>query len=278
MKKLLYLVLVAPLLFVACNQDEIATFDSDKDGIYFQTGGQTRFFINIDQYRESVRFTFSTSDVSMTDTVLSARLRTMGKVRDYDRKVRVVVDAEGTTAIEGTHFRIDYDKIFIPAGESEVQVPVTFLRTPDLRTTEYRLMLKVEDNENFTVPFKWQKNTNVYYAAGDTIMADRFLFVFNEFYKEPEIWSMFGENPWGAWSVAKQRVMSELFGLTPFDWSLEGWSSGNGKLLPARYPYFAVKLRNYLQAMADAGTPVREEDGSFMQLGSGYEVDYSNCL
>ena len=41
------------------------------------------------------------------------------------------------------------------------------------------------------------------------------------------------------------------------------------------FNYYAVKLRVYLQQMADAGTPVREDDGSFMQLGPGYEVDYS---
>ena len=45
-----------------------------------------------------------------------------------------------------------------------------------------------------------------------------------------------------------------------------------------RFTYFAIKMRIYLQAMADAGTPVREDDGSFMQLGAGYEVDYSNCM
>lgn len=266
------------LLLAACNQDEIATFDSDDAGIYFQTGQQTRFFINIDAYWDSTRCTFSTADEYVADTVLKARLRTMGKVRDYDRKVRVVVDTENSTAIEGTHFRADLDNVVIPAGKSEVEVPVTFLRTADLRTQEVRLMLKVEDNDQFKVPFTRQKSTNVYYASGDTIMADRYLFLVNEFYSEPAIWSMFGANPWGDWSVAKQRVMSKLFDLTAFDWSLDGWSSGKGKLLPARYPYFAVKLRNYLQEQADLGTPVREEDGSFMQLSSAYEVDYSNVI
>jgi hypothetical protein len=45
-----------------------------------------------------------------------------------------------------------------------------------------------------------------------------------------------------------------------------------------RFTYFAIKMRIYLQGMADAGTPVTEADGSFMQLGPGYEIDYSNCM
>jgi hypothetical protein len=72
--------------------------------------------------------------------------------------------------------------------------------------------------------------------------------------------------------------MSELFELSAYDWSLDGWSNGDGKVLPMRFTYFAIKMRIYLQAMADAGTPIREDDGSFMQLGAGYEVDYSNCI
>ena len=53
MKKLLYILMVAPLLFFSCNQDEIVTFEDDIEGIYFQTGGQMRLYLNIDQYYDS---------------------------------------------------------------------------------------------------------------------------------------------------------------------------------------------------------------------------------
>ena len=281
MKKLLYLALLLPLCIVSCNEDEIMTFDDETAGIYFQNGGQTRFYINIDQYYDSTFFTFSQSADAVTDTVLYTRLRTMGKVRDYDRKVRVVVDKEFTTAIEGTHFRVDLDNIFIPAGESEVRVPVTLLRDKSLLEQEVQLMLKVEDNENFYVPFERQKNTNVYYDSGDTIRANRYLFVFNEFYSEPVIWSMFlygypdGVNPCGAWSRTKQRLMSQLFNLTEDDWDYtKGWANGKGVQYQS-FIYYAVKMQVYLQQMADAGTPVIDDDGSYMQLGPGHEVDYS---
>ena len=277
MRKLLYLLLALPLLFVACNEDEIMTFDSDDAGIYFQTGVQTRFYLNIDEYWDSVYYSFSEDPDDVKEHVLSARLRTMGKVRDYDRKVRVVVDEANSTAIRGTHYTADLENVVITAGASEVEVPVTFLRHPELLTKQLSLMLKVEDNENFKVPFTRQKYTNVYYASGDTIMADRFLFVVNEFYSEPALWTMFG-SACGKWSIKKQRLMSELFELSAYDWSIDGWRNGDGKVLPMRFTYFAIKMRIYLQAMADAGTPVREDDGSFMQLGAGYEVDYSNCM
>ena len=284
MRKLLYVLMLMPLVFLACNEDEIPTFESDDAGIYFQSGIQTRFYLNIDNYWDTLRHTFSQDADDVKSYVMSARLRTLGKVRDYDRKVRVIVDTENSTAVEGTHFTANLDNIVVPAGAAEVEVPVTFLRTADLREKEVRLMLKVEDNENFKVPFTRQKNTNIYYSSGDTIMADRFLFIVDEFYTEPVIWSFFndsypdGVNPCGAWSAKKQRLMSQLFNITEDDWDyMKGWYNNKGVQYQS-FVYYAIKLQVYLQEQADNGTPVYEEDGSFMQLGPGHEVDYSAYL
>ena len=253
MKKLLYIVMMMPLVLFSCNQDEIPTFESEDAGIYFQTGIQQRFFLNIDAYWDSTRYSFSEADDAVTE------------------------HAENTTAIEGTHFTANLGDVVIPAGAAEVEVPITFKRTADLREKEIRLMLKVEDNENFKVPFTRQKNTNIYNDQGDTIMANRYLFLVNEFYSEPVLWSMFGE-PVGTWTVKKQRLMTEMFELSAYDWSIDGWANGDGKVQSERFRYFAIKLHKYLQDLANAGTPVLEEDGSFMQLGPGYEVDYSSCM
>ena len=273
-KILLATVLLAGML-ASCNEDKIPTFDSDDAGIYFQNGGQTRFFLNIDAYNDSTAFSFSQCDDNVTDTVLTARLRTLGKVRDYDRKVRVVVDKEYSTAIEGTHFTVDFDTVCIKAWQSETNVAVRFHRTPDLKEQQVRLVIKVEDNDNFTVPFSRQKNTNVYYASGDTIRADAYVFEVNEFYAEPQLWTMFGNEAMGPWSIAKQRLMTQLFDLSAYDWSIDGWANGDGKIQYKTFFYFAVKMRIYLQGQADAGTPIIEDDGSYMQLGDAYQVDYS---
>lgn len=284
MRKLLYVLMLMPLMFLACNEDEIPTFESDDAGIYFQSGVQTRFYLNIDQYWDTLRHTFSQDADNVTSYVMSARLRTLGKVRDYERKVRVTIDHEYTTAIEGTHFTADLGNVVVPAGAAEVEVPVTFFRTADLREKEVRLMLKVEDNEHFKVPFTQQKNTNIYYSSGDTIMANRFLFIVDEFYSEPVIWSFFnsmypdGVNPCGAWSPKKQRLISQLCNVSEDDWDyLKGWANNRGVQYQS-FIYYAIVLQVYLQEQADAGTPVYEEDGSFMQLGPGHEVDYSAYL
>lgn len=276
MKKIfIFAVFALVCMMYSCNEDYINTFEDDVQGIYFQTGSQQRLYINYDEYWDSTYYSFSTADEDVTEHVETARLRTLGKVKDYDRKVRVVVDAENTTAVEGVHYRIDFDTIMIHAGQSEVEVPVTMLRSADLKENKVRLKIKVEENDNFIVPFTTQNNTNVYYDDGEQIMADRYLFIFDEFYAEPKLWSWFGTEYLGAWSVSKQKLASKLFDLSAYDWSTEGWSNGDGKVQSARFVYFAIKMRIYLQEQADNGTPVLDDDGNYMQLGDEYQVDYS---
>ena len=62
-------------------------------------------------------------------------------------------------------------------------------------------------------------------------------------------------------------------GLTIQDWQKAGQE---GALITyGKFNYAATLMRNKLQALADDGKPVYDEDGSFMQLGSGYKVEYS---
>ena len=41
-------------------------------------------------------------------------------------------------------------------------------------------------------------------------------------------------------------------------------------------PFYAGELQKELQRLADAGTPLREDDGTLMQLPSPYNVNYNN--
>ncbi len=272
--KTIFYALLLLLVGSACTKNDIMTFDREESGVYFQYGGQTRFFLNIDAYYDSIGFSFSITREDLEDTILETRIRTMGKVRDYDRPVKVVVDTEHSTAIEGTHFELDYSKAVIPAGKSEIMLPVRFFRTPDLLEKKVLLVLRLEDNEYFKVYFDEQKNTNIYNQVGEQISSRCFVFEISEFYSEPWAWSLLGDCPFGEWTITKYRLINKLFNVTPDDWQNAN-RGDHDKVSTGYFPAWAFKLRAYLQEQADKGTPVLEEDGSYMQLGSGYEVDYS---
>lgn len=272
-KRNIFYALLLLMMASACSKDDIMTFNIEESGVYFQYGWQTRFFLNIDAYMDSIDYSFSTANEEVTDTVLATRVRTMGKVRDYDRPFTVVVDKEQTTAIEGTHYTIDYSKAVVPAGKSEVEFPVHFFRTPDLMNEKVTLVLKLEDNEHFKVYFDEQKNTNIYNSVGEQIKARYFIFKISEIYTEPGYW-MLAADYLGEWTISKFRLVNKLFDVPVSDWDHAGWDGSK-----VQYGYFvqwAFKLRQYLQDAADSGNPVMDEDtGTYMQLAPGYEVDYS---
>ena len=275
MKKLV-LYLCAILLFGACQEDDIMLFDREEAGVYFQYGDQTRLYINSEAYYDTLSYSFSTALDTVTQMVLETRIRTMGKVRDYPRPVKLVVDEELTTAVEGVHYTLDFNDAVIPAGEGEIMFPVTFLRAEDLMGKRVQLVLKLEDNDYFKVYFNEQKNTNVYTAVGEQIMANRFKFVVSEIYTEPFYWGFFGENILGPWSVAKFRFVNNVCEIPIEDW--ENWGVDGSKVQAGRFPVYGIMVRNELQRLADAGTPVLDDDGSYMQLGPNYEVDYSDYI
>lgn len=274
MKKLV-LYLCAALFLSACQEDEIMLFDREEAGIYFQYGGQTRLYINSEAYIDTISYSFSTASDTVTQMVLETRIRTMGKVRDYPRPVKLSVDKELTTAVEGVHYTLDFNDAVIPAGEGEVMFPVTFLRAEDLMGKRVQLVLKLEDNDYFKVYFNEQKNTNVYTSVGEQIMADRFKFVVSEIYTEPSYWD-FAVDALGPWSVAKFRFVNNVCEIPMEDW--ENWGVDGSKVQAGRFPIYGIMVRNELQRLADAGTPVLDDDGSYMQLGPNYEVDYSDYI
>lgn len=269
----IFYALLLMMMASACSKDDIMTFDLEESGVYFQYGWQTRFYMNIDAYMDSIDYSFSTANEEVTDTVLATRVRTMGKVRDYDRPFTVVVDKEQTTAVEGTHYAIDYSKAVIPAGKGEVEFPVRFFRTPDLMNEKLTLVLKLEDNEHFKVYFDEQKNTNIYNSVGEQIKTRYFIFKVSEIYTKPGYWTLCGDDTLGEWSITKLRLVNRLFGISAADWN-NGGGSGS-KVQSGYFVQWAFKLRQYLQDAADSGVPVMDDNGSYMQLAPGYEVDYS---
>ena len=90
-------------------------------------------------------------------------------------------------------------------------------------------------------------------------------------YSEPGYWTIFATSYLGTWSAKKYTIVNSICNLTNNDWR---WA-GSGKVVLGRFSYFAIAVQSYLQEQADAGNPIREADGSFMQLGSNYTVDYS---
>ena len=259
----------------SCDKKEIPVFASDDAGIYFQRLTSAVYGSTTEYYSDSTDFSFAGMYAYYTSHVSYAPVLTMGKVVDYDRPFKVVVDMEESTAIEGIDFEIELDSLVIKAGTSNAVVPVRLLRTETLLEKSLKIVLRLQENEHFKCYLETYKNTNLYTAKGEQISGVRYVFTFNEMYTQPNFWKNYAEKDYfGEWTAKKYQVVNQVCGLTPIDWQYANYYGY--KMQSARLPFFARTVRIYLQEQADAGNPVTDSDGKYMQLAPNYEVDYSD--
>ena len=271
---ILFALISFPFLW-SCDKKEIPVFASDDAGIYFQRLTNAVYGSTTEYYGESTDFSFAGTNAYYTSHVLYAPVLTMGKVVDYDRPFKVVVDMEETTAVEGKDFEIELDSLVIKAGTSKAEVPVRIIRTETLLEKTLKIVLRLQENEHFKCYLETYKNTNLYTAKGEQISGVRYVFTFNEMYTQPNFWKNYAEKDYfGEWTAKKYQVVNQVCGLTPIDWQYANYYGY--KMQSARLPFFARTVRIYLQEQADAGNPVTDSDGKYMQLAPNYEVDYSD--
>lgn len=273
MKPRIIILYILSLALWGCEKKDIDLFATNDTGIYFQPVSSYTYGTTTEFYNDSIAYSFASENASVESSVLRATVRTMGKVADYNRPFKVIVDPEGTTAIEGVHYEVNLDTCYVPAGESTAYVRVRFFRTSDLLTGRVRLQLRLQDNEYFTCYFNEYKNTNSYTATGTQISGVTYVFSVSEEYEEPSYWNWFGIEFFGDWTPQKFLVVNSVCELTVEDWDNAGYSGA--KISYGRFGFFALAVQNYLQEQANAGTPVLDTDGSYMQLAAAYSVDYS---
>ena len=271
---ILFALISFPFLW-SCDKKEIPVFASDDAGIYFQRLTNAVYGSTTEYYGDSTDFSFAGTNAYYTSHVLYAPVLTMGKVVDYDRPFKVVVDMEETTAVEGKDFEIELDSLVIKAGTSKAEVPVRIIRTETLLEKTLKIVLRLQENEHFKCYLESYKNTNLYTAKGEQISGVRYVFTFNEMYTQPNFWKNYAEKDYfGEWTAKKYQVVNQVCGLTPIDWQYANYYGY--KMQSARLPFFARTVRIYLQEQADAGNPVTDSDGKYMQLAPNYEVDCSD--
>lgn len=275
-KQIKYLFLLLSIL-VACQDDDIMEFSSEDTTVYFQGGAGYSIpgdgsVIYAPTYRYIDSTIISFAGLASTERYKTAYLpvKTMGKIKDYPRPVKIVVDKEESSAIEGVDFTVGLDTIAIPANASEFNVPVTLIRSDVLLEESKRIVFRLEENEYFKLLIPDYKASSSWNAVADTLSALKFTVVFNEQYTMPFYYETFGEEFFGPWSPKKFQVLNEVMG-----WTVRDWNNAGNKVAYGRFDFAAKAVRRHLQELADNGTPVTEPDGSFMQLAPKYAVDYS---
>ena len=256
------------LSLAACSEKEFITYDGSKAGIYLQRVATTTISGTPISFSDSITISFASYAVDVKEYKIGIPVCLMGEVKSVDRRFDLYVDKAKSTAIEGEDYEFSDTACYIPAGKNKQTVYVKLLRSNRLEKETLRLVFSIRSNENFTTELESYKNQASWSATGDQLCGTSYKVIYSDQYSCPTKWGWYGDTYFGTWTVKKEKLLNELMGWTHRDWT-------NGKVTYGHLAYAAKKLRNYLQAAADAGEPILEADGSFMQLPAPYSVDYS---
>lgn len=265
----------AALATSSCSHDELDLYSGPKAMLYIQELYNFDIYGNPIGYRDHTDADFANVPPEYTIWTVSFQVKMAGEVVDYDRPYSLRIEAENTTGIEGEDFDLEGNEFTIKAGKASDVVRVRLHRTDRIKLEKIKVSFLLEPNEHFTMDIPEFKGSASWSAQTPMMDATRYYVTASEFYKCPARWNDWAlELYFGEYTPKKFSVINALFGWTKEDWSAAG-DPNNSKVLLGRIPFCASEFTKYLQDMADKGTPEREVDGSLMQPGSQYHVDYS---
>ena len=272
MKSIKYILGVLAIISLASCEKEMKTYEG-LEGVYFaQQWGSPSY--SVWPYRPFTNVELVKVAGASTEYTANIKVMFTGAVRDKDRYFKVEINPDSTTAVENVHYAPLPEEILVPANATVVYVPLVIKRSKDLQTTSKKIGLRLVANGDFGIAFpKWKAIPDLgtgTLTAADTAFDNSIHTVFiNDFIVQPVIWrgsvnaqTNRDQGSWGGFTRKKIELMYKLFNLTYDDF-------GSDKTMPAiLVSLITQEMARYLIAQFNAGTPVKEEDGRLMFVGS----------
>jgi hypothetical protein len=200
--------------FAGCNEQEIEMY-SGEEGVYFYIGERVSVG---DIYLDSITtIQFGRLQVSEVERVF--RVMTTGRIKDYDRKVKIEVNADSSTAVAVLNYAPLEDFYIVEAGKQYVDIPIRFFDNENIAEEEKRLDIRLLPTEDFTIGIPtW------YPVSGSTTSADskpvdctRHRILVSGFVPQPRGWSgsynattLVETGIMGAFSMEKLQVICDV--------------------------------------------------------------------
>jgi hypothetical protein len=244
-------VLFSIALLQACKKENIPTFSSTP-GLYFTKTSHASMGILAD----SVMASFGYSADNVTDSIIKVPISVLGKASPVDRVYKVIVVDSGTTAKAGYNYDLPKNTV-IRAGLSVDSLAVTIHRTPDILYHPLAVTLQLESNENFSINMKYDTLDAI---SGLPVHFTIFKVVMEDGLTQPSVWKYGPFYYFGTFSPKKIKLTSQVTGMP-----LGALADYNDW---ASWPFWATMMNRYLLDQKAAGTPILEDNGTPMTMGS----------
>lgn len=251
--KNIMLICTMALGVMACTKDEIDTF-SGTDELYFKwaVDGFNDFASDkIDSI--SVSFAFDLPEV--TDSIFMVPVKVLGNTSSMDRPFSIQA-LPTSTATEGVDFVLP-QSLVIPANSITANVPITLLRTPEMKNGALSIQFELVPNEYFKTDYFGTAEDR---TTKELLKYDEFEVTVSDILEKPKFWSPFMDYYLGDFTAKKLILYATVNGIPIPNWNLSPPDLGT---------FFGRKniLKAYLIEQASNGTPVLEDDGTEMKLG-----------
>ncbi|WP_224996335.1 DUF4843 domain-containing protein [Cesiribacter sp. SM1] len=201
---------------LACQQDNVEPYAS-KDNVYF----------NYKDDENSLSYTFAYNPEKTADT-LFLPLAIAGNRVVHDRKLKLAILQEQTTATAGLHFEPLQEYYVLPADSGKLQVPVILYNTdPELQQKTVSIAFTTAASEDFDVLFS-ERN--------------KFTIEFSNRLERPLWWTL-----WEDQLANYSRVKHELYLVVVGNVDLLASMEGDAYLEIPRNLYLIDKLRVFLR-------------------------------
>lgn len=226
MKKQIYYFIII-LLYSACATEEIETFYSQQEYLFFKNS-----------YKDSLVYTFFYYPDSSSLTI-PIEVKLVGRKTTADREFLIEVDST-TSSVLSKHYDFP-EKFVFHANHVTDTIHIKINNTPDLNLQTVRLVLCIKPSSHF---------------LPGQIDHTRQIIRFGNRATQPEWWDKkITDTYLGAYSEKKFKEFIKVTGVGDLS---------NHK--PDEIWYLARTFKYYLQSQDQAGSPVIDEDGNKMTV------------
>lgn len=211
----LYGILIFIMAMLSSCDQNIDAFNNEVNYISFDIP------YKVDQYGrktteliDSMEYSFAMEDISVTEYVFRIPVNVAGLPTDVERSYRVVVNTDGTTAVEEDWDNTSLASAVVPAGALRDTLEVVVKRTAKLKDRWLSITLQLQDNENFEVGAEELKEIKI---------------AFTDILQPPTWWTTW-ERYFGSFVREKYIKWQEIYYLGA-DPNVERWGPNTGKQL-----------------------------------------------
>ncbi|MDR3245521.1 MAG: DUF4843 domain-containing protein [Prevotellaceae bacterium] len=229
MKKIILILAGVCLLWLqGCKEDEIDLYSGDH---------YIRFIKDLTTDSTTVAFLFAPGASELNAPLV---VEAAGIAYPVEKEYKISIDRQFTTAVEGRHFRLP-DNTTFKAGAMRDTLAIKFLRTEDMATQSFRLVLRVEANESFKL---------------GQLEYQYMVFLVHDKISQPEWWTTaISTSYMGTYSDRKYQYFIEVTGIV----DLTGAT-------PSEIRAHALKFKYWLEEQRQKNNTILEENGNEMTV------------